>query len=868
MPESRSSQANDQEFLDEVFDRIVEYLEEGRRVDCAELAAGREHLLRQVEELVRLAQQVAVGVSHSLPNVPGYTLLSELGRGGMGTVFLAQQERLGGRPVALKLLPASIAHTASARQRFRAEARAIARLRHPNIVAVHDVVDEGGVYAYAMEWVEGRSLADLLEHLRQGPQQTVELTAAENSRRRTSSLLQPTIRDVRECLESPENELREHASYVVYVCRVGVALARALGAVHREGLLHRDVKPSNVLLRRDGTPLLSDFGLARDTESTQVTEPGQFVGTLAYAAPEQLRGEQDKLDARTDVYGLGVTLYHALTLELPFRGRSTSALLREIERGRAVALRHVNPAAPHDLQTVVAKAMDADPARRYATADELADDLERLLKLQPIKARPAGLLTRTIKLAKRNRRSLTGAIAGGVLALLLATALIIHVFVRPGWVADHVREARLQLLAPGKADYIFASLLWGAERTAGQPTEWPEDYCAASLARYDRARRLAPFDETIRRERVVVAAARELCLSNCAGEGLLAQLGEISPAAARYVRAWAAAGGLPEILDPATLRGAAPGDLRSLGLLAFVCGDVQQALAAWDEYDQGGAADPLVDAAVGMLHLLSDAPQRAYPRLRDACQAFPDVGFLHVSQADAALQCGDYHRAELLLERAGAMERLDGTGGLRRVRADLYAATGRAEQAVEIWRRHTSVVAQYHYARYLESVGDLPNAALAYAWGGHTGRYEDAWDGFRRVARPWWRSLTPEERWRVLRVSMDEVPVRDRFPFGSLTYCLHFYAEFALLPQLGDIRELRRLDDAFPPGSLEAVALGLRPTGSRMGAGSHHYYSPWLKDLQATVLLSPWPVRGSLLLRAFVDVRRAFESASDREPSA
>jgi serine/threonine protein kinase len=308
---------------------------------------------------------VAVGHPRTLPVVRGYTLLGELGQGGMGTVYLARQERLGGRPVALKVLAPSVALSPSARERFRTEGLAIARLRHPNIVAVHDVVHDADIYAYAMEWVDGKSLAELINAL--------ERCTGE-----------PGLADVRAFLGTPSGVL-EQGALATFICGVGIAVARALGEVHRAGLLHRDVKPANVLLRRDGTPLLSDFGLARDLDTATLTQAGHFVGTPAYAAPEQLRGSSGALDARTDVYGLGVTLYHALTLRLPFSGTSTADLLRKIEAGQAEPLRRANPHLSADLQTIVAKAMDADPARRYQTADALADDLERLLHLQPIR---------------------------------------------------------------------------------------------------------------------------------------------------------------------------------------------------------------------------------------------------------------------------------------------------------------------------------------------------------------------------------------------------------------------------------------------------------------------------------------------------
>ena len=254
--------SQDQAFLDAVFDEVVSRIEEGVPLDMVELARGHETLLPQIEEALHLAQQVAVGPPRAKPHIPGYSILHELGRGGMGAVYLAQQKSLGGRAVALKLLPPAFALSRFARQRFRAEAESIARLNHPNIVAVHDVIDSGDVHAYAMEYIDGVSLYSVIEHLRTLPAAPRSLDA------------------VREYLDTPPDELRQ-GTYTMFVCRVGIAVARALGAVHQAGLLHRDVKPQNILLRRDGTPLLSDFGLARDVAQATLTQAGHFLGTLS-----------------------------------------------------------------------------------------------------------------------------------------------------------------------------------------------------------------------------------------------------------------------------------------------------------------------------------------------------------------------------------------------------------------------------------------------------------------------------------------------------------------------------------------------------------------------------------------------------------
>jgi serine/threonine-protein kinase PpkA len=226
--------------------------------------AQRPDLRLQIEAMVEHARQIAVNPAMRFPDVAGYTILGELGRGGMGSVYLARQDRVGARTVALKVLPRASALSASARARFLSEARAIARIRHAHVVTIHDVIHSGDLYAYAMERVDGASLADLIDYL-------------------AGVGRPPTVADVRRRLDSPDDGGAEvwAGTYVEFVARMGMGIARALTAVHEKGLLHRDVKPSNILLRRDGTPLLSDFGLVRDADVSQHTQQG---------APEQLRG--------------------------------------------------------------------------------------------------------------------------------------------------------------------------------------------------------------------------------------------------------------------------------------------------------------------------------------------------------------------------------------------------------------------------------------------------------------------------------------------------------------------------------------------------------------------------------------------------
>lgn len=846
VPDLPDTRTHDDELLDRVFEDTVQRLEEGLPIEVSRWLAGREELRPHVERSIRLAEQVAVGRLRTLPKVPGYTLLSELGRGGMGTVYLARQENLGGRPVALKVMAAPVTLSPTARERFRTEARAVARLRHPNIVAVHDVVQEADVCAYAMEWVDGKSLAELIEHLRtQGRE--------------------PTLDEVRRFLGAPAGALTQ-GTVATALCRIGIAVARALAAVHQAGLLHRDVKPANILLRRDGTPLLSDFGLVREAEAAVLTQAGHFVGTPAYAAPEQLAGGGRPLDARTDVYALGVTLYHALSLRLPFTGDSTAELLRQIEAGRALPLRRANPHLSSDLETIVAKAMEADPARRYQTADDLADDLERLLSLQPIRARPAGLVTRVVKLARRHWGGVTGAVVGGLLASVLAVSIGGYLFVVPDWVEGHVRDARLSLLEPSRNDRIFEVVYWPTPGRNGKGTAG-DDFLLGPLASYEAALRLRPTDAAIRLERDVVRLARELLVRPDQRPDLSARLRSQARLACTYAQYWTGSTRIPQV-EPQLLENASASELRSLGLLAYLCLDIDTALQAWSRLDLVQDPDPLVEASLGQLYSLLDQPARAYPRLRNAFRAFPEAGFLCVSLADVALQCGDFAKAEALLKNAPTLPRPDPTNGLERVLADLYAATGREGLAVAIWATPSGSqgVEQTHYGQYLEKHGDFEGATRAYGFAGSVGRYRRAWDGFQRVAPGWWNRLTPDQRWQMLRASLDET-------YGGEGRCplvriLADYAQYVLAPDA-----VERTAVPPEPGTLEAAALGLHVPRT-LGFGLRFRdYPPWLKDLHAAALLSPWPAQGCLALAVLDSAGRrldwpGWQSGEPREPTS
>ena len=283
-----------------------------------------------------------------------FRIVRALGSGGAGVVYEAQQSSLG-RRVALKVLADGAAASPTQIARFRREALTLARLDHPHIVRVLDVGSENGLHWLAMDLVDGRTLADRLDRLR--------------------------------------GEADARAAHVRPLVEGIVQIADALEHAHRAGILHRDVKPSNILVHGDGRMLLSDFGLARDDAAPSVTQAGTIVGTPNYMSPEQVVAAQS-LQPTTDVFSLGATLYECVTLQRPFRGDSTEVVLRSILEHDPPDPRKLRPGLPADLAAIVLKAIEKDPARRYPAAGAMAADLRAFLELRPVQARVPTVLQR------------------------------------------------------------------------------------------------------------------------------------------------------------------------------------------------------------------------------------------------------------------------------------------------------------------------------------------------------------------------------------------------------------------------------------------------------------------------------------------
>jgi WD40 repeat protein/serine/threonine protein kinase len=364
--------------------------------------------------------------------VPGYEILGELSRGGMGVVYKARQIGLN-RLVALKMILAGVHASTSDRARLRAEAEAVARLQHPNIVQIYDIGELEGRPYFTMELISGPTLAQACEGQPQPP---------------------------------------------FFAAALVETVARAIHCAHQQGILHRDLKPSNVLLakqkgpsrmREEGqaadfaspvppssfTAKVIDFGLARRLDDVRLTQNGMLVGTPIYMAPEQATGKNKALGPGVDVYALGAMLYELLTGQPPFMADSVEATLAIVSREDPIPPRRLQPRVPRDLETICLKCLEKEPARRYASALDLADDLHRFLSHKPVAAQPPSIRYRCGKFARRHKAVVAG-LGSTLAALILGTAMSIVFAVGEG------RQRRLADDNAGRMEQAQREALWEA----------------------------------------------------------------------------------------------------------------------------------------------------------------------------------------------------------------------------------------------------------------------------------------------------------------------------------------------------------------------------------------------------------------------
>ena len=326
-----------------------------------------EDLKLDVDATSTAGQAGVPGGRPGLERLGDFRILRELGRGGMGIVYEAEQESLN-RHVAIKVLAPGTARSPQVMERFLREAKAAAQLHHTNIVPVFSVGEREGLHYYAMQFIRGLSLDKVLEEVRR-----LKKRASPNP-------------DVDETAIHPALPFATDSDdrYARSVARIGLQVAQALEYAHQQGTLHRDIKPSNILLDVHGVAWVSDFGLAKAVDDEDLTRTGDLVGTIRYMAPERFLG---LCDGRSDEYSLGLTLYELLALRPAFDSSNREGLLYQVNRVEPPRLRSLNPAIPVDLETIVHKAIEKEAQHRYLHAADLAEDLHCFLEDRPIAAR-------------------------------------------------------------------------------------------------------------------------------------------------------------------------------------------------------------------------------------------------------------------------------------------------------------------------------------------------------------------------------------------------------------------------------------------------------------------------------------------------
>lgn len=503
-------------------EEYLEQLRQGRKPPISDYVRAHPELADEIRELFptlglleHMAPRPDTAAPRDIPEEPAlpllrvaeYRVVREVGRGGMGIVYEAEHETMN-RRVALKVLPPGLAARPANLHRFLREARSAGRLHHTNIVPVFEIGEDAGLHYYAMQFIQGQNLDVVIDEVKRlrfltdndpdggasASIATVLTQSPEPGLTVAHGLVSGTFHVSRDCerdsdqwgSSSGTEQLRgisgsegttatsrtSHAqtstalshvgpqreSYYHRVARIGVQVAEALDYAHSQGVLHRDIKPSNLILDTAGVVWITDFGLAK-SEGDDFTHTGDVVGTLRYMAPERFRGHADH---RSDLYSLGLTLYELCTLQPAFRANDRAELINQLTGARPAPPRALDPHIPRDLETVILKATERDPAARYRSARTMVEDLRLFLSDCPVRSRRASASERLFRWCRRNPVPATLSLLIVVLLLALAAGSLWF-----GWSAG-VQAARLH-----------------AEKLRAQEAEQ-----AAELARHDATRRL------------------------------------------------------------------------------------------------------------------------------------------------------------------------------------------------------------------------------------------------------------------------------------------------------------------------------------------------------------------------------------------
>jgi hypothetical protein len=404
---------NNEDIIEQAVQRFIDARLQGQKLDLDEFVkqyGGLEQQIKQriksLEEIEGLFDCIVQADDSDFPegviedNLIGqrlgdFEILRLIGRGGMGAVFLARQVSLD-REVALKVISDISGARAKSLERFKREAKVLAKISHPNIVAIYEVGEQGPYSYFAMECVKGTSLDRILSNIRHAKPEN-----------KASNVMRGCIEGQTGIYEKKTKETENVSGaeidkdYIVEISKVIISIAAALDYAHKKGVLHRDVKPSNILIDASGTAKLVDFGLARAESQQTITMTGEFFGTPSYVSPEQIR-KPEIVDCRSDVYSLAATYYECLTLRAPFEGHTVNETLSYVISKDIVPPKKYCPRLSTDFNTVLMHALEKPPEDRYQSAIDFAGDITNLLDFKPITAKRPSITKRAYKAVCRN----------------------------------------------------------------------------------------------------------------------------------------------------------------------------------------------------------------------------------------------------------------------------------------------------------------------------------------------------------------------------------------------------------------------------------------------------------------------------------
>lgn len=546
-PVERSQTNATEALLASWMERLLDDRRAGREIDWEALAAEHPALAAELKSLWPVLVSLDDGSSPGahLPalfrkepsgaTIGDYRLLRFIGRGGMGTVYLAEQVSLE-RIVALKVLPLAGCFDERQLKRFKNEARAASTFHHPNIVPVFCVGEDRGVHYFAMKYVPGRDLAKIIAHLRDTRRKahlkTEEVPTAAPHVDHASYIDDETLTaaaTTRDTCAAPEVA----GVYLHWAARLAVQAARAIQHAHDEGIVHRDIKPANLILQAPEHLWVTDFGLAMRPTAEALTLTGSVPGTIRYMSLEQAAGRA--VDSRTDIYSLGVTLYELLTLRPAFDCPDNDRLLHDVIDGEPPEPRTIDPAIPEPLERIVLKAIRKDPEERYATAADLATDLERFLDDKPVLAQRVTRMARALRWHRRRPRTVLAMLVGSAAMTLLfaVVSLLLTRAYRAESEAHHTAsaaqadaQAHLERLRREVYNHQLARAAAAAESKSLDALTllWDQDRCPPRLR--DLTWGLLNRRARLRGEVVAEAAHGFLCVAISPDESLLAAGGK------------------------------------------------------------------------------------------------------------------------------------------------------------------------------------------------------------------------------------------------------------------------------------------------------------------------------------------------------